>query len=274
MRLASSTPCSEPIGFCGLPLFSHLEGDAMLARYPLIGVVFTVTSLAGIAQTYGQAIQWSGNGHWYEVITVANISFEDANVEALDLGGYLATIASLEEDQFVLSLVLGTPNAWFYLAEIDRSIGPWIGGYQIPDSMEPDDGWRWVTDEPWKYTNWSIGQPDNGNGGGEGYLHFSNLGSKLDGTWNDRRNDDQNGDPGYVVEYDLNPDCIAQEPNCSGDANGDAVVDPFDLGFVLSRFECAVGAGDEECDSADQNCDGVVDPLDAGYVLARFGECR
>lgn len=63
------------------------------------------------------------------------------------------------------------------------------------------------------------------------------------------------------------------EPPCDGDANGDGLVDPLDVGFVLSRFGCDVGTGDPNCDIADQNGDGIVDPLDAGYVLSRFGNC-
>ena len=68
-----------------------------------------------------------------------------------------------------------------------------------------------------------------------------------------------------VVEY--------VQATCQGDANGDGIVDPLDAGFVLARFGCAVGEGDEGCDTADQNGDGIVDPLDAGFILARFGDC-
>lgn len=61
---------------------------------------------------------------------------------------------------------------------------------------------------------------------------------------------------------------------CEGDVNGDDVVDPLDSGFILARFGCDVGEGDESCDAADANGDLVVDPLDVGFVLARFGECE
>ena len=67
--------------------------------------------------------------------------------------------------------------------------------------------------------------------------------------------------------------CGPGAPGCEGDANDDGVVDPLDSGYVLSRFGCAVNAGDPACDAADQNGDGLVDPLDAGFVLARFGTC-
>jgi hypothetical protein len=60
---------------------------------------------------------------------------------------------------------------------------------------------------------------------------------------------------------------------CEGDANGDGIVDPLDSGFALSRFGCAVGTGDPDCDAADQNGDGIVDPLDVGFILSRFGNC-
>ncbi|MCH7702665.1 MAG: hypothetical protein IID37_13355 [Planctomycetes bacterium] len=66
---------------------------------------------------------------------------------------------------------------------------------------------------------------------------------------------------------------VTADAECEGDANGDGVVDPLDSGFVLARFGCPVGTGDEGCDAADQNGDGVVDPLDSGFVLARFGPC-
>ena len=61
---------------------------------------------------------------------------------------------------------------------------------------------------------------------------------------------------------------------CEGDLNGDGLVDPLDSGFILARFGCAAGEGDDDCDRADVNADGVVDPLDVGFILARFGDCE
>jgi len=69
------------------------------------------------------------------------------------------------------------------------------------------------------------------------------------------------------------PDFIIVETRCHGDANGDGVVDPLDVGFVLARFGCPVDSGNPGCVAADQNGDGSVDPLDSGFVLARFGPC-
>jgi len=70
----------------------------------------------------------------------------------------------------------------------------------------------------------------------------------------------------------LPPCCTGDFPAlCAGDANGDGMVDPLDVGYALSRLGLDVtlpGA----C-PADQNCDGEIDPLDAGYILARLGSC-
>ena len=44
--------------------------------------------------------------------------------------------------------------------------------------------------------------------------------------------------------------------------------------FVTShRVSSAEATGDPDCDAADMNGDGLVDPLDVGFILARFGAC-
>jgi hypothetical protein len=58
---------------------------------------------------------------------------------------------------------------------------------------------------------------------------------------------------------------------CAADANGDGVVDPTDIGFVMARFGCAPGTGDAACDAADVTRDGVVDDRDAKVVSALSG---
>jgi len=90
-----------------------------------------------------------------------------------------------------------------------------------------------------------------------------------------------NADPGvgaedgpFIIDLVLSEPDGDEDPKESseGDVNQDGVVDSLDVGFVLSRFGCAVGTGDPYCDVADVNDDGLVDPLDSGFVLARFGE--
>jgi len=152
-------------------------------------------------------VQWEENGHWYEVVVIPEpgISWSQAQAAAVAQGGYLATITSAEENDFVFGLTVDTPGAWIYSAE--WAIGPCLGGYQersAPDYGEPSGGWRWVTGEPWGFTNWLAGQPDNWLDF-EDRLIFWGRGQKTP-TWNDF-----NGDSGvrmYVVEYIPEPTTV------------------------------------------------------------------
>lgn len=106
------------------------------------------------------AVQWSvedgGNGHWYELIEELK-TWEDAKTDAEAKSGYLVTITSASENQFIMSNVLGHTN------DPHR----WIGLYQdinAPDYSEPSGGWRWVTGEPVSYVNWWGGTPNDANG--------------------------------------------------------------------------------------------------------------
>ncbi len=144
------------------------------------------------------------NGHYYDAVQVpGGISWSQADAAArssffLGWRGHLATITGAAENSFILGS---------FPAVLD---GYWLGGYQdplAPDYGEPAGGWRWVTWEPWQYTNWCCGEPNDCYLGCNPYvnedsLHFANWTG--DGTWNDAP-----GAPprsswpgGYVVEFE------------------------------------------------------------------------
>lgn len=118
---------------------------------------------------------WASNGHRYQVVTYSGwLTWFEARNDAVAAGGYLATITSAGEFDFVTELVKehfdGAGN-WV-----------WVGAYQpnpTPD-IEPDGNWEWVTGEPWFFTRWSPNQPNNWNKN-QHYLFISSL----DGRWND-----------------------------------------------------------------------------------------
>ena len=135
-----------------------------------------------------------GNGHYYQLVPApGGINFTDAALAASGMSyqgssGHLVTVTSAAEEQFVVGTVLGavSANEWW-----------WLGGYQdttAPDYREPAGGWRWVTGEPWSYTNWNQGEPNNA-GVGEDVLEMSTSGG-----WNDLG--DQILVPAYLVEFD------------------------------------------------------------------------
>ena len=152
-------------------------------------------------------VVWStddgGNGHFYEVVLVSEgIDWESANVAATEAGGYLATITSAEENDFVHILAVSNPDFW----HTSGLYGPWLGGFQPEGSPEPAGGWQWVTGEPFVYTNWSITNPDNGNAGTENRIHFHDgiTPEPYTAKWNDLPSDYSEGGRNpcsYVIEY-------------------------------------------------------------------------
>ena len=165
-------------------------------------VVCLVLVAAGVATAV--PVQWEvsagGNGHYYEAIAapVGGISWYDASAQAqgrsyLGVHGHLASITSAAETGFLVNNLGGLSN-W------------WLGGYQdasAPDYSEPGGGWRWVTGEPWSYTNWASGEPNNYSGPeyifGASEAHLVLWSSAAE--WNDLNADNVVQQWGYLVEY-------------------------------------------------------------------------
>lgn len=170
----------------------------------LLGV--SVMLLSG-ARSHAQPQQWQtsegGNGHYYEAFVVpSGILWTDANALAIASGGHLATIHSPGENQFIFSLV-DAPEYW------NGNGGPYLGGFQFDKANEPSGNWRWVTDEPFDFTNWLVGEP-NDEANTEDYLGFATPVNNpfRDSTWNDVTNNTFT--VSYVVEY--NTLAVAPEP--------------------------------------------------------------
>jgi len=124
--------------------------------------------------SYAAKVKWAQNGHEYELIISGLISWDQANSIAVSKGGYLVTITSAAENSFIVGSFGSS------------IIGAWLGGYQLPGSLEPRGGWTWVNGEGWGYSNWAGGQPDNNRNevaSGENVLNYWAVGSL--GQWND-----------------------------------------------------------------------------------------
>jgi hypothetical protein len=191
-------------------------------------VAFSVNLLCAI-RLPATSVQWSGNDHYFEavsfpqdvteeevalaistmgaayaVIGPEGIGWHEARVIAASRGGYLASIQSQAENEFVFSLV-NDPRYW------TGGAGPWFGGGQdlsAPDYQEPGGGWVWINNydplnfEPMIYANWYVGEPNN-LGGYENVTHFSTEGSSLvpSAFWNDRPSNIPAA--GFVIEYEV-----------------------------------------------------------------------
>ena len=115
----------------------------------------------------GGSISW--NGHKYQRFD-NGMTWDEAEAYCESLGGHLAVITSEEEQQVVASLAYtGSKNNY------------WIGG-----RWNSDGEFAWVTDEPFEYTAWSGGEPNNGEGIEDAIMMWSS-----DGAWNDLPSDCQ-----------------------------------------------------------------------------------
>ncbi len=120
------------------------------------------------------------NGHYYQFVETS-ITWENAKAECEKMGGYLATIASAEENAYVNSLIGGN-----YI---------WLGGNDIA----VDGTWVWLSGGTFPttngssiYTNWASGEPNNSGGNQDYLVMYSN------GTWDD----DGVTNRYYVCEFD------------------------------------------------------------------------
>jgi hypothetical protein len=110
------------------------------------------------------------NGHSYYRST-GSMTWTDARQACLNMGGHLVTSTSLAENNFLFNL---WPNGWIGLTD------------EVVEGQ-----WRWVTGEPFSWSNWNGGEPNNSNN--EDYIQF--VGG---GKWNDL----PNVSLPYVLEFE------------------------------------------------------------------------
>jgi hypothetical protein len=119
----------------------------------------------------GFTSQQNYNGHSYYRST-GSAFWLTAKAACEAMGGYLVTVTTAAENNFIFNL---WPSGWIGLTD------------------EVNEGvWRWVTGEPYSYSSWNPGEPNNA--GNEDYVQFVGA-----GRWNDLPN---NQSLPYVIEFD------------------------------------------------------------------------
>lgn len=127
------------------------------------------------------------NGHHY-FIEKAD-SWEEAVEKSEETNSHLATISNNEENDFLYDYIVtnGVDSAYFGLTD-----------------QEKEGEWKWVTDEPFDYSNWADGEPSNDNYYGSDGEDYGMFYYKFYKEWNDGdfKQGTQN-DPGYyILEWD------------------------------------------------------------------------
>lgn len=157
----------------------------------------------------GVSVQWTNgaeaNNHWYDLVDTHDfITWEQSRDKAIEFGGYLATVTSAAENQFLFE---------YFYNNYGGMQGFYLGGYQPnggvlkSDESDPGAGWAWANGELWSYTNWSVGQPDNSAYDGyhaENYLHYFPAVNSTDSGWDDIENR-PNSMYGFFMEREVAP---------------------------------------------------------------------
>lgn len=125
------------------------------------------------------------------------VSWELAEEWCEARGGYLATITSAEENALLVSLLDQSGYRYAY-----------FGAKRVSDGSQE---WCWVTGEPFEYTNWTSGEPnDSGNLENWAQMYNTHYGH---GQWNDVR--DVATNYCYIQERDITDDLTVETPQVS-----------------------------------------------------------
>ena len=140
------------------------------------------------------------NSHRYQVVN-RPMSWSEARNYCEQLGGYLATITSSEEQAFIKEIIELNNHSDIY----------WLGA----TDEKKEEQWEWITGEEFSYENWCVRAPDNfyhEQCGYENYLgilgkDFSWWGdSNKAFKWNDFADATSDGEnsfsPGLICEWD------------------------------------------------------------------------
>jgi len=141
-------------------------------------------AVAGAAQADTARLVNPDNGHAYQRFD-ATLAWGSAVTACTGVGGYLATITSQTEQDWVWTNIMGGGASGIALAA-------WLGGSGLNADGEPEDWGNWVTGEDWDYENWDNLQPDTGP------QHGLTIGTFPNGKWD---NYQQGAALRYICEW-------------------------------------------------------------------------
>jgi hypothetical protein len=186
--------------------------DRIMRASRMMAVLGTVIAVALVCPTAkSDPAYFTRNGHYYEMVPDA-MTWTSANTAAKGrvfhgMTGHLATVTTQAESDFLTANIFNTTR------------NGWLGGFQPHDFTPASNGWQWVTDEAWSFTNWQAVSPSNAGNVNRNYLlAFGNSpnpfegpgGPTYQGQWCNLFNTNERPGPwnlplGYVVEYDTPP---------------------------------------------------------------------
>ncbi|MBI9019151.1 MAG: hypothetical protein JEZ07_18020 [Phycisphaerae bacterium] len=168
-------------------------------RFRLLALLLLLLGLPA-SVSFGQILSFQG--HQYG-LTSSNLSWVEAEAEAVALGGHLVTINSSEENDFLATTFFQEFGVRDY----------WIG-YYSPEGPDSDkSSYEWSSGQPVTFVNWRSHQPDSWRDS-----RYVVIGYRGDGTWDNYPNSAYRTVPGI---YEIG--CLLMPQD--GDLNKDGSVD-------------------------------------------------
>lgn len=132
----------------------HLPQAGLLRAAVVLLAGLAVAPAAYAQGTVQNLIYLPSNGHWYGRVDARGMSWPAASIQASTFAhngvdGYLMRPGSQVECDLI-RWSLGTTGDNLY----------WIGAFQV-GGPEPVGTWRWQSFEPWDFTSWAPGRPNN-----------------------------------------------------------------------------------------------------------------
>ena len=225
--------------------------------------------------------QWrvdeGGNGHWYDYDVQEVVPFGAAEALAVSRGGYLVSLTSDAEHQFVSQ-------------QLSRLRLALIDDFHI-GAVRTSGGWMWTSGEPWAFSNFCgqssvqtaariVARPDTP---GCQYLRWVASEPERSFPFLIEYSADCNGDgivdygqilDGTFADVNLNgvPDCCddgAPCAPCHGDVNADGTVNGADISVLLGYW----GQSGKNV-VGDITGDGIVNGADLAQLLGSWGPCQ
>lgn len=123
-------------------LLTSLEFDPRIER--------AAEALSGRRFIYGYF-----NGKLYIVVRLARrLDVTSAQEVAVGAGGYLATINSRAENDFVYEMSINDRTLWVDCGSCNDTFGPSFGMILPNGQPQTASAWKWITNEPITFTNW------------------------------------------------------------------------------------------------------------------------
>ena len=141
----------------------------------------------------------------YKIFNEA-VTWKQAKIRCEELGGHLATITSEKEYNIILNLLPKNERHLYWLGATDN---------------EQEGKWKWLTGEPFIFTKWHKGEPNDGFGQ-EDFLNLTNYWPSYNNQWgwNDENgNRVISGATGFICEYET-PYSASQSKNYLYVSNG------------------------------------------------------